>query len=1215
MRYPLIILGLLTLIVLTACGSSGSKNSGTDSNTNSEQPTETCSLCRGTFVDSPVQGLLYETDTLSGTTDLNGEFDYLPGETVEFFVGSISIGSGNAAAIMTPSDLTTIDGSENVYHKRNVIQFLQTLDDDGDPSNGILLREDIAEFTLGIDIDFDVTTPAFESDPGVLTVVRNATDVSHLINFRNAAAHYFSSLTSYGISLGAEQTLYVELRFNLDANETPPAIIGTNYTTNGSAIGEAQVGAGNGYIAEVATITLNDGTIRTVISAVNASAATTASQFSAIPGIATNPSTTAVLSAINDNGAMSITLNGVPIVDSADYAVTITAQDIAIAINNLSDTTLPGITAVNDNAAGTVTLTSNTGVDLAFATANSSDPLDGVTIAGATPRIIKLQGDGLGDVDVDRDGLIDAITEDNDGAGFSATVGGTIQFTFDQDIVMNTQQLIGGLDDGSGLFETIIPQAAFISNGFDPTTPRSYNHLTTSTIYDSIGSPHELSLYFIKESTIRFWTMYVQIDGVDVGDPNTAQPPPLDTSATPAAFAVLFNDDGSFNTTASQSIEISYWNPVDAQGQSNGSSQGLTTSARIALEMAGLTINPKHYSNFTINISNAQQLATAFKLTSVYEDSFVMEKFNSPVNRGIFVDSAVTGLGYQTLSQSGVTDANGEFDYMTGESIEFFVGNVSIGIGKADYLMTPSDLRSNSNKESKYHKRNVIQFLQTLDTDGDPSNGIGLREDIADFTSGHDIDFDAITPLFANDASALTIIRNATNVTELVTLDDAANHYFSTLMDFNINPLPEKTSYVELSLNVDSTETAAADIGTHHTTAGSSIGDVQVGSNNGYVAEVATFTLADSTQQIITTAANASIFTTASQFEAVPGVTVTSTTSALISSINDNGGLEVALNGIALVDSANFAAVITAQDIAIAINSLTDSTLPGITAINDNAQDTVTITSNLGVDLTLAVAISADPLDGITLAGTTSRIVQLQGNGLGDVDLNGDGIIDAITEDNDSAGFSATVGGSMQLTLSINIAIDTEQLIGAIDDGSGIFETNINQTLFILNGFNATDADTYNHSTTLEIFDSIGESHEMTLYFVKENELNTWTMHVQIDNLDVGAPNTGLPPPQDTDPRAAFYSLRFNNDGSLIASSDTIEITYWNPVDAQGEDNGAKYGLTQNNKTYLEVMGLSISLDDYSNFVINIDNVQQVASDFAVTSAYENSFSATKYLD
>ena len=38
---------------------------------------------------------------------------------------------------------------------------------------------------------------------------------------------------------------------------------------------------------------------------------------------------------------------------------------------------------------------------------------------------------------------------------------------------------------------------------------------------------------------------------------------------------------------------------------------------------------------------------------------------------GKFIDSAVAGLSYTTTSQSGTTDANGTFQYKSGETVNF----------------------------------------------------------------------------------------------------------------------------------------------------------------------------------------------------------------------------------------------------------------------------------------------------------------------------------------------------------------------------------------------------------------------------------------------------------------------------------------------------------------------------------------------------------------
>ena len=46
----------------------------------------------GQFVDAPVQGLYYESGTLSGFTDRDGRFQYEEGGEVRFFIGDIPLG-------------------------------------------------------------------------------------------------------------------------------------------------------------------------------------------------------------------------------------------------------------------------------------------------------------------------------------------------------------------------------------------------------------------------------------------------------------------------------------------------------------------------------------------------------------------------------------------------------------------------------------------------------------------------------------------------------------------------------------------------------------------------------------------------------------------------------------------------------------------------------------------------------------------------------------------------------------------------------------------------------------------------------------------------------------------------------------------------------------------------------------------------------------------
>ncbi len=56
--------------------------------------------------------------------------------------------------------------------------------------------------------------------------------------------------------------------------------------------------------------------------------------------------------------------------------------------------------------------------------------------------------------------------------------------------------------------------------------------------------------------------------------------------------------------------------------------------------------------------------------------------------------------------------------------------------------------------------------------------------------------------------------------------------------------------------------------------------------------------------------------------------------------------------------------------------------------------------------------------------------------------------------------------------------------------------------------FNAADPDTYNHSTSMTVYDSLGAAHTATLFFVKTAVANSWDQRLTVDGTAVGAPQT-----------------------------------------------------------------------------------------------------------
>lgn len=98
----------------------------------------------GHFIDAPVAGMKFETPSHKGHTNDSGAFDYITGEDVKLYIGSLYIGSAKAKHKVTPMDLV---GTDNLDDERviNMARLLQSLDVDADPRRGISITEPVIE--------------------------------------------------------------------------------------------------------------------------------------------------------------------------------------------------------------------------------------------------------------------------------------------------------------------------------------------------------------------------------------------------------------------------------------------------------------------------------------------------------------------------------------------------------------------------------------------------------------------------------------------------------------------------------------------------------------------------------------------------------------------------------------------------------------------------------------------------------------------------------------------------------------------------------------------------------------------------------------------------------------------------------------------------------------------------------------------------------------
>lgn len=148
--------------------------------------------------------------------------------------------------------------------------------------------------------------------------------------------------------------------------------------------------------------------------------------------------------------------------------------------------------------------------------------------------------------------------------------------------------------------------------------------------------------------------------------------------------------------------------------------------------------------------------------------------------QGIFLDSAVSGLSYSSGSLSGTTGTDGAFLYEEGATVTFKVGDIVVGTGNGQAVMTPISLVSGATDETDPTVVNIVQFLLTIDDDGIPDNGIQITATQSAAASGQSIDFTSGS--FDTDTNLLNVIGLlAPGATGLVSELDAQAHLKDTI--------------------------------------------------------------------------------------------------------------------------------------------------------------------------------------------------------------------------------------------------------------------------------------------------------------------------------------------------------------------------------------------------------------------------------------------------
>lgn len=356
-------------------------------------------------------------------------------------------------------------------------------------------------------------------------------------------------------------------------------------------------GVTNEYPAQTVTLTDPDGTEIIIETEEDAEANVIASVFNRQAGITASASSTATipLSGYNNPGNnMSIFLNGQELTSTS-------LTEIAEEINGYQTTTLPGFTAEIDETTGDLTINNSIGRDIKIQI-SSPTSTDSLVINGSENAGPVVLG-----------GTVTADT--------AAVIGGTIEFILNEGYTLTNpvpaiSGVMGALDESE--FED------YVLNSFDPTDQNTYNHATSTTIYDSLGNSHVMTQFFVKEpldpsrpNEENLWAMYVQIDGNDVGDPDVTLPFPENLEPTPARYELFFNPDGTYDESATGELYITNWDPVDEEGSPTGGLKSLNV-----LEGGLPLTEPASNSNFQIVLDGSTQFGSPFSVNEVNQNGY-----------------------------------------------------------------------------------------------------------------------------------------------------------------------------------------------------------------------------------------------------------------------------------------------------------------------------------------------------------------------------------------------------------------------------------------------------------------------------------------------------------------------------------------------------------------------------------------------------------------
>ncbi len=142
--------------------------------------------------------------------------------------------------------------------------------------------------------------------------------------------------------------------------------------------------------------------------------------------------------------------------------------------------------------------------------------------------------------------------------------------------------------------------------------PDSYNASTFTTVYDSLGNEHVMTVYFVKGATPNEWVAHTAIDGVTTSGPHN----------------ITYQSNGQFAAASlPMELNIAGWTPLNSAGNPVGAD----------------------VQNFTVDMSTATQFGTDFSVSAISQDGYSTGQL-----RGLEIDDSGIAFARFTNGQARI---------------------------------------------------------------------------------------------------------------------------------------------------------------------------------------------------------------------------------------------------------------------------------------------------------------------------------------------------------------------------------------------------------------------------------------------------------------------------------------------------------------------------------------------------------------------------------